>query len=236
MLRSLLTESITIFFSAMLLPGAHLQTHEMEDRFCQLVVGELQDNFLFIFISHIALTKVVTTCHYNKAFLRYRSSVLITFSHIVKEVTPDALSMISCCLLGVNGLSDEVKAAIRTVVESLYVEIASFDGRSDRDLSEHFKCYFQWLRQHRGYLVQRCRIVELIEAVEPSLRAWLKGEEYSSPEQILDTYNRKYREKLSKLQLPLPLFERNDVAQAIKDFEREVLGDIDMSRVPVFYI
>ena len=129
--------------------------------------------------------------------------------------------MISQSYLGVTGLSDEITSAIESIASTLSL------NSSKNNLKEHSSVIlplFKWLRIHRGYLVGRCRVVELIETVDPKLRAWLKGEEYSSSQHILDVYYRKYASKLKSIPLPIPYFDKNDVVQALRDLDREIIS------------
>jgi len=129
--------------------------------------------------------------------------------------------MISQSYLGVTGLSDEITSAIGSIASTLSL------NSSKNNLKEHSSVIlhlFKWLRIHRGYLVNRCRVVELIETVDPKLRAWLKGEEYSSSQHILDVYYRKYASKLKSIPLPIPFFDKNDVVQALRDLDREIIS------------
>ena len=83
--------------------------------------------------------------------------------------------------------------------------------------------FFKWLREHEGGLTRQCRSAEIIASINPSVRAWLKAEEYTSPQEIVWMYRRKYKAHLKSITLPLQTFTQVDVTQAIKDVERETL-------------
>lgn len=59
--------------------------------------------------------------------------------------------------------------------------------------------------------------------MDKSIKAWLKGEEYESPAQILDRYNQKYRKYLTNMNIPLQDFRIEDVRQAVKDIKRDTI-------------
>jgi hypothetical protein len=49
----------------------------------------------------------------------------------------------------------------------------------------------------------------------------LKGEEYSSPSNIIQVYRQKYSQHLTHMPIPLQAFNNDDITQAVKDLKRE---------------
>ena len=147
-------------------------------------------------------------------------------SSTARHIAPMALRLFISAALHVKGLSDEVVIAINAVTDELILNIQSKNGSQSNinELAMNILPIFTWIHTNKGYLIKRCRIVELIETVEPSLRAWLKGEEYTSPHHIMEVYHRKYKDKLHNMALPIQIFDRYDIEQALKDLNREVVN------------
>jgi hypothetical protein len=150
-----------------------------------------------------------------------RRSPLIPFVITVSENCPEALTHMSCHLLAVSALADDITEAIAAVTKRVR-HLISQDMRgltSDRVrgiLQPEFMRYFAWLRTHRDGLIKTCRNNEVVSSVDASVRAWLKGEEYESPVHIVEAYRQKYRDYLTHMPLPLQGFRPEDVRQALK--------------------
>ena len=82
---------------------------------------------------------------------------------------------------------------------------------------------FSWLRKHQRSLKRSCRNAEIVKSVDPSVRAWLRDEEYSSPQDIIRSYHQKYAKYLRDMRIPLHSFTHRDREQAVKDLEREAV-------------
>ncbi len=164
--------------------------------------------------------------------VRVRSSSLIPILLTVEDHYDFCLSVLSCHLLCVRALSDDISSAVKANTLKVLAELgeAVGDSRGGLDLDRALSMvraaaghFFGWLREHEDGLTRQCRSAEIIASVNPSVRAWLKAEEYSSPQEIVWMYQRKYRTHLKSIQLPLQTFTQVDVKQAVKDVERETM-------------
>jgi len=90
-----------------------------------------------------------------------------------------------------------------------------------RILVHHIDEYFHWARENREALEKECQNADIVASVNPSVRAWLRGEEYSSPNEIVSSYHQKYKKYLSMIPIPLRTFNSQDIEQSIKDIARE---------------
>ena len=156
-----------------------------------------------------------------------RRSVLIPFVITMTENCPEALTHMSCNILVVNALADDILETIGIITErvrSLLNKDLSLTSTSTREiLKAEFSRYFTWLRLHQDGLIKICRNNEIFCCVDKSVKAWLKGEEYESSAQILDRYNQKYRKYLTNMNIPLQAFRIEDVRQAVKDIKRDTI-------------
>ena len=154
-----------------------------------------------------------------------RRSLLIPFVVTMTESCPEALIHMSCHILGVSALADEILGTINIVtkkIRNLLNKDLSLTTNSTKDiLKSEFTRYFTWLRQHEDGLRKICRNNEIFCSVDKSVKAWLKGEEYESPAQLLTRYNQKYRKYLTNINIPLQAFRMEDVRQAVKDVKRD---------------
>ena len=156
-----------------------------------------------------------------------RRSVLVPFVITMTENCPEALTHMSCNILVVNALADDIVDTIRILtkrVRNLLNKDLCLTTSSTREiLKSEFLRYFTWLRLHQDGLIKICRNNEIFCCVNKSVKAWLKCEEYESPAQILDRYNQKYRKYLTNMNIPLQAFRIDDVKQAVKDIKRDTI-------------
>jgi hypothetical protein len=143
------------------------------------------------------------------------------------ESCPEALMHMSCHMLVVSALADEILETIRIVtrkIRTLLNKDLSLTTNSTKEiLRSEFAHYFTWLRSHYEGLRKICRNNEIFSGVDKSVKAWLKGEEYESPAHLLVCYNQKYRKYLTNMNIPLQAFRIEDVQQATKDIRRDVV-------------
>lgn len=143
------------------------------------------------------------------------------------ESCPEALMHMSCHMLVVSALADEILETIRIVtrkIRTLLNKDLSLTTNSTKEiLRSEFAHYFTWLRSHYEGLRKICRNNEIFSGVDKSVKAWLKGEEYESPAHLLICYNQKYRKYLTNMNIPLQAFRIEDVQQATKDIRRDVV-------------
>ena len=112
--------------------------------------------------------------------IRVRSSSIIPIIITVEDHYAFCLSVVSCHLLCVRELSDDITAAVEVNASKLLTELgealsASRNGLqveealvSVRAAAGHF---FSWLREHESALTRECRSAEIIACVNPSVRA-----------------------------------------------------------------
>ena len=165
--------------------------------------------------------------------IRLRSSSIIPILLTVEDHYAFCLSVLCCHLLCVRALSDDISSAVEVNASKLQAKLGEAVGasRSGLQLDEALasvrsaaRHFFAWLREHETALTRQCRSAEIIASINPSVRAWLKTEEYSSPQEIVWMYQRKYKAHLRSIKLPLQTFTQVDVMQAVKDVERETLA------------
>ena len=109
-----------------------------------------------------------------------RRSLLIPFVITMTENCPEALTHMSCHILVVSALADDILETINIVtkkVRNLLNQDLSLTTTSTREiLKSEFSNYFKWLRQHQDGLIKICRNNEIFCSVDKSIKAWLKGE------------------------------------------------------------
>ena len=156
-----------------------------------------------------------------------RRSLLIPFVITMTESCPEALMHMSCHMLVVSALADEILETISIVTRKIRTQLnkdLSLTTNSTKEiLRSEFTHYFAWLRSHYEGLRKICRNNEIFSGVDKSVKAWLKGEEYESPAHLLVCYNQKYRKYLTNMNIPLQAFRMEDVQQATKDIRRDVV-------------
>jgi hypothetical protein len=154
-----------------------------------------------------------------------RCSPFIPFVITMTENCPEALKYMSCHVLVVYALADDILETINTVtkkIRSLLSLDLSLTTNSTRGiLKSEFSNYFQWMRREQEGLTKICRNNEIISCMNKSVKAWLKGEEYESASQIIDCYRQKYKEHLTSMNVPMQSFRSDDIKQALKDVIRE---------------
>jgi hypothetical protein len=159
-------------------------------------------------------------------FIRLRISPLIPSIITITENLPISLECMSCHILGVKALSDYINLTINKVVLNIRGKLGDDILKKDMHqsvilMSNAIKNYFNWLYSNSYQLQRTCRNIEIITSTPPEVRAWLKGEEYSSPNEIISIYKQKYKTTLTHIQVPLQSFTKHDIDQAIKDIQRE---------------
>ena len=168
-------------------------------------------------------------CTVMVALLKFRSTPweIIPLPLVAKLNLRNVLVEMTLNLLSVGGLCRDVDTAISTVHHEICHELASASRMNAEvltlTLSRHCTDFFQWLHSNRKDLTRLCRAAEVISCIDPKLHAWLKGEEYESPMELVSTYNLKYKEALQSVALPFQPFDDDDVSQAQKDLQREVV-------------
>lgn len=169
----------------------------------------------------------------NRVFLfvelmRFRCTPLLPHSLTVKESAPFVLQLLACHLLSVTALTESISQSIKLVVTRLSntlnneMRSCTLDERLV-DIQLIVADFLSWLRGNADQLVRLCRREEIVHSVDGSVRAWLKGEAYSSPAELVSVYQQKYRSALTHMSIPLQPFKARDVEQALKDLVRETV-------------
>lgn len=158
--------------------------------------------------------------------IRARSSAIVPIPIILQEHYCFIINSLSCHLLSVRALSNDIIEAIEVNLNGLKSSLLK-NGISNevslKSIKEASSHYFTWLRTHRAELTRSCRNAEIIASVDPSIRAWLHEEEYSSPADIIRIYKQKYKRNLTDMSMPLqPFHSSTDIEQAKKDLLREL--------------
>jgi hypothetical protein len=151
----------------------------------------------------------------------------------IKDDGKVLLEFLTCYTLSITALCDSLKESIRNVISSVLnvlsdPELISSNTASSSLIISYFSHifpiiydYFSWCSIHSEMLVKDSRKDEIIMSVNASLRAWLRNEVYSSPNDILVFYHQKYKEKLRDMPVPLQPYSLQDVHQAKKDIIRD---------------
>eukprot|EP01034_Spumella_vulgaris_P021656 gene21656-27697_t len=168
--------------------------------------------------------------------MRFRCTPLLPQSLTVKDNAPIVLELLACHLLSVTAVTDSVHQSIKMVVARLSNTLNSemrsctIDERLS-DIQLIVSDFFSWVRTNADQLVRLCRREEIVRSVDRSVRAWLKGEAYASPAELVSVYKQKYRSALTHMGIPLQPFKARDVDQARKDLVRErvVLNKVEYS-------
>jgi len=159
--------------------------------------------------------------------LIYRFCPYFPISLIAKLNLPNALSYLTCYMLSVGGLCRDLQAVIHQVIDCIINDLSGIPDDSEDKIKSiakaHLDKFYGWVRGSVSDLSRHCRVVEVIEFIDPQLRAWLKGENYESMEQLVLKFNTKYRDRLDRLRIPFQTFDESDVSQARKDIDRETL-------------
>jgi hypothetical protein len=144
------------------------------------------------------------------------------------------LQGLSLHLLGVTALSDDICEAISVLSHHLgMIVLGDTSARKHppspadvfstdvigiqmgvlQSLSPYISDYFVWLQDHKKPFVQICRSLEVVQFIHPALRKSLQNEEFSSPKDIIKKYEGKYKRHLTRMPLPIQLFQREDILQ-----------------------
>ncbi len=158
--------------------------------------------------------------------ITFRLSSLVPFILTITEYTPIVLTCLTCHLLGTRAIAEDIKNTIHRVVNTIKGKLGDdILNKSLKDcvriLVHYIDDYFHWIRENREALEKECQNADIVASVNPSVRAWLKGEEYSSPNEIISSYHQKYKKYLSMISIPLRTFNSQDIEQGIKDIARE---------------
>lgn len=160
--------------------------------------------------------------------MEFKCSSLLSDGLTVREHAGSALEALSCHILSVTAVTHCIHDSIRLVTSrltnTLMTETANSTIEQSRTQLEVIVLdYFAWLRGNAEQLTKMCRREEILTAVDPSTRAWLKAETYGSPIEILSIYSQKYRGRLTHIPIPLQPYRNTDLEQARKDLQRETV-------------
>ena len=147
--------------------------------------------------------------------------------HLLTENIITCFESITMIVLNVKTVSNELKTIIQNVRHNIELHI------NDKVfLMQSFFKYFTWLQTHQADLCKACQAAEVIESLDRNYRAWMKGEIYENPIQIVHIYNMKYKLFLQNIHLPSLSYSYHDTHQAIKDITREhiVINDIHIEQ------
>jgi hypothetical protein len=160
--------------------------------------------------------------------MELKCSPFLSHGLTIREHGASALEAMSCHILGVTAVTQCVHESIKIVVARLTNVLTGETTNTTIDATRAqleliVLDYFAWLRGNAEQLTRMCRREEILTAVDASTRAWLKGETYSSPLEILSVYHQKYKEKLTHMAIPLQPYRHRDLEQARKDLLRETV-------------
>jgi hypothetical protein len=180
------------------------------------------------------------TCRKSNLFfhlLEYKYSPIFPQLLTIKEDGKYLLELLTCFTLTITAICDALKSSIKNVISSM-IDVLS-DPEVISSSSQHPSSsssliiinfsrifpiifdFFQWCKQHNDILIKDSREDEIITSVNTSLRAKLKNESYSSPNDIIVFYHQQYKEKLTNMSIPLQPYSLSDIEQAKKDIVRE---------------
>ena len=145
------------------------------------------------------------------------SVINISISDLFSNNIYIALECISMILLNVKTLSFELKNTIQSVRD----KIAYFNILHKDKVETLLRRFFSWIRENTDSLRKSCLSVSVLESIDSSQRAWIKGEIYEHPRQIVSIYQRKYKQYLQNIQLSCLPYRLHDMTQALKDIARE---------------
>jgi hypothetical protein len=158
-----------------------------------------------------------------------RSSPIIPLSVTIEDYYSDVITFLACHLLSVKAVSKDIITAVGINSRALRDEIITGMSRAEKAskysslgcIRKAAKHFFAWLRADEMSLSRACRSSEIVSSVDPSIRAWLKSEEYNSALEIISVYRQKYHPFLTNMKIPLQTFTNADIVQAFKDVNRE---------------
>jgi hypothetical protein len=171
--------------------------------------------------------------------LVFRLSSFVPWNVTMHEQCPVALKYLSCSILAVKGLSDDIIEAINKVNNSIrnaltgdeFTELLH-NEKTDACASilrAHLTRYLHTIRSNSSRLIKYCRDNDVKSSLNQRIVAELKSENYESPRDVVRTFLRKYRQYLSNVPIPLQSLVVRDIKQAMKDIQRErmyINGDI----------
>ena len=178
------------------------------------------------------------------ALLSSKCSKYSPLAVTLREYTGPLLHCLSLHALGVTALSEDITEAIFTLRQHLCMVVlgdsqtsssstAMLDAFSTdvigiqtcvlQSLTPYFTDFFSWLLNHSNHFVKICRGLEVVEYIHPSLRQSLQNEDFSSPQDVLKKYERKYKRHLTNMPLPIQLFQYDDIRQVYKYVEFDFL-------------
>lgn len=159
--------------------------------------------------------------------LDFQTSPVLPHVMTVRQYGYPALEAITCYMLSVTAVSQVIKESIQRVVNSM-TDILGDDRKQDltfqgnnQALKAILMGYFQYLRENAVVLIKDSRKDEIIMSVNTNLRHALKHENYQSPYEIIQVYQRKYKGQLTHLPIPLQSYSMEDIQQAKKDIIRD---------------
>jgi hypothetical protein len=177
------------------------------------------------------------TCRKSNLFLHlleYKYSPIFPQLLTIKEDGKYLLELLTCFTLSITAICDALKSSIKNVISSMIDVLSDPETTSTSTsftssliityFSRIFPIifdFFQWCTQHNDILIKDSRKDEIITSVNTSLRAKLKNESYSSPNDIIVFYHQQYKEKLTNMPIPLQPYSLLDIEQARKDIVRE---------------
>lgn len=135
-----------------------------------------------------------------------RLSKVIPSVLTVSEYLPLALDFFTTQRLGVIALAGDIKATIKRLAlkvrgdlsdEILNGDVAKIQGV----LAASVDHYFKWIETNKVALMRACLNAEVVACVDPTARAWLRGEEYSSATEIVIAYRQKYKRFLTGIMI-----------------------------------
>ncbi len=158
--------------------------------------------------------------------MKFKCTPLVPDCVTVKENGPNALELLSCHLLSVSAVTTSIRSSIKLVTARLSNVLNNESNNFSIDdklpeLGLVVLDFFGWLRENFDELVKLCRKEEIVTSVDSNVRAWLKGEAYSSPAELVSVYHQKYRAALTHMPIPLQPYKAADIEQARKDLVRE---------------
>lgn len=210
--------------------------YKTEDLKNDAVISVLIDTLRLAYLAEVSVMKMGSDeelddqrAALTARIMSIRSSPIIPMSVTIEDYYSDVITFMSCHLLCVKALSKEIVTAIEVNSKALRHEVRTGVARTDKaskkasleSISKAAKHFFAWLRADEMSLSRACRSSEIVSSVDPSIRAWLKSEEYNSAHEIVSVYKQKYHTFLTNMKIPLQTFTNADIMQAFKDVNRE---------------
>lgn len=156
----------------------------------------------------------------------FKRSSLVTIPLTIREYGPKALEALTCHLLSVTALNQELRDNIKWIISRL-CDAVSAPGQPSSIEDNFFPLqsilmdFFDWVTRSAPGLIRACRKDEILHSINSTVRSRLKNESYNSPEDLVAVFHQRYRSHLTHLTLPLQPYTVDDIAQAHKDLQRE---------------